>query len=1573
MKRISLATSLLLLAASLRAATFTGADVGTPAMQGSVDSLGGGEYVVSGSGNDIWGTSDNFHYYYTSATGMVWEASVQVKDLQGPDGWTKAELMVRLPGGATPQGNDPFIAAMTTRSAGQNEIRPQWRSVRGGSADGLAPSTPIRPVYPNVWLKIRREYSVFSVYHGTDGTTWTKLADLDTAGSIRGSDNQAPFASAWPDIVAVGVAVTSHLDGDIGSATIANLKYESLPPTKIPSKIDTAVALMDVTTHNGSEASFSYLATNDVPEVPLVYTWYKNNQLLPGVTGRNYTLLATSADNNAIITVKAAMNPWNDPGNLSVWSTGKVTVLPGVQYTNGVKVEYWANVSRDDVKNGNVGPGLVYRANSLDFPDDAKLNYSRRVTGWFIPTVTGDYDFAVAADDDTDVYLSTDASPANKRIVAQETGWSGYQNYATMGGGNAGQRRSSSYSPDEGITYPYGSGIPLVAGTPYYLEVVHHQGTGGGNLSVTYTMLGEPVDDGMASALNATNKNLVFITSPTTNLVWQTELKDTSVYDGLTATLEVKATSNTEMAPVYQWYRDGAMIAGATDSSYKFVASVANDNNAKFQVVAKTQAGGLSITSSVVTLTVLQSVFEPGFALAEYWPGATLAMITNNSAGVPQYAYAAPAWEHSVPSNEDGSAYGFRFSGLFVPPTSTTYDFFINSDDQGLLFLSTDNTAEKKRLIAQETSWADPLNWVGGGSTLSQKRSDQWANPNGEVPYANGISLTANSKYYMEAVMVEGSGGDNLQATFKKHSDADPVNGDRSKLTGNVIGINAVRCSYVDITKQPADISTAPLTTATFSVEAATDSLMPIGGTDKASTNNYLWCQWYKNGVAIPGANAASYTTPVLLPADNGAKFSVAVRALGYADDSLKPIWTNSTTATLHVIESIYEPGYAKLEFWQNNPTRAAIEAGTAGEPTWTTTIPAWQIADNGDAVNNYGRRVSGFFVPPATGDYVMFINADDDADLFLSTNDSPLNKRLVAQETAWGTGPLNWRNSGDATTTTQKDSSTWSPDAGVTVPYASGIRLTSGTKYYLEAVHHEGGGGDYLAATFKTLATAAELVDGEASSLRGNVIGVYAPRASYMHFTQQPQSATVTNGFGATFTVTATTDAETSVSADGRTPTLDNKVLYQWYKNGVAIQGATQPTLTIGEFSTADNNASITVAVRALGYADNSLNPIWSNSLPAKVTVITAPPVFVSATAYLDGRTEPATSYIDIAFNKRMNAAALGNLANYTFTGGLTVSAVEVSADGKVAKLTVTGSPTAATTLTVRNLTDADGQALTTSSALPVASSSLNFVDIGTPGVNPIFPSVLYVTGPDSFAVKAQGSDIWGTADAFGFLYEERTGDFDVVVRQNSITQSDAWAKGGLMAREELTPGSRHWNVLNTPQGGANITVAQQRSATDGESSDWHTASVTQNPYPNAWVRIKRTGQSLSAFHSTDGQSWTLAAQSTPDPALPATLYVGIVTTGHGNDSIDTPVESQTRWNLSVYSDFASNYVYVPPTVGASLTYGVQNNALTIQWTPVGGRLEQSADLANWTAVGTANPATITIGPESMFFRVVK
>src|SRR5204862_2891213 len=171
---------------SLLAQSFVGQDVGSPPTNpshlGSVSNNIDGTISINGGGDDIWNNADNFYYYYTSVTGLVWEAKMRVVSFTGPDFWSKVELMTRRPDPnvGTPQGPDQELNITMTQASQQNEVRVAWRGVRAGGS-GDTGGTGILPAYPNQWARITRTNSTFTFFYGNNGTTWTRIASQNTA------------------------------------------------------------------------------------------------------------------------------------------------------------------------------------------------------------------------------------------------------------------------------------------------------------------------------------------------------------------------------------------------------------------------------------------------------------------------------------------------------------------------------------------------------------------------------------------------------------------------------------------------------------------------------------------------------------------------------------------------------------------------------------------------------------------------------------------------------------------------------------------------------------------------------------------------------------------------------------------------------------------------------------------------------------------------------------------------------------------------------------------------------------------------------------------------------------------------------------------------------------------------------------------------------------------------------------------------------------------------------------------------------------------------------------------------
>src|ERR1043166_1570217 len=729
---------------------------------------------------------------------------------------------------------------------------------------------------------------------------------------------------------------------------------------------------------------------------------------------------------------------------------------------------------------------------ALDEPGGYGNNYATRSSGWFIPPTSDSYVFFLACDDDSDLFLSTDSTMGNKRMVAQETGCSGTRSGLAAGGGSVTQKRSDQWSPDGGATIPYAAGIQLTAGQPYYIELVHHQGGGGDNFAVTYqttNMMADPnwsinFTNGSPSLMQAANNCLVLVTRAPTTLTWIQQPTNTTATLGLSGTFYAKAASDAELALKYQWYREGTNIAGATGSAYSIPSVAASDNGAHFTVVATTAENELSITSAPpgAVLNVAAPVLESGWAKMEYWyspnPGmptfrvnqtnlsgvATNILLSTSYSVPPNNTIFEPIFEGNPKQSAPGG-YTSRLSAYFYPPTTGDYVFFVNSDDPGDLFVSTDSNPANARLVAQETGWSGSWNWTTtgntGGSTAS-KRSDQWSAPDASVPWAAGIHMIAGQQYYVALIHQDTGGGNNSAATFKLTSDPDPVNGTYSKMQGSLIKTFVPRSFSISFSQQPVN-PTAPFNgTATFTAQGATDSKSAVGDETDPSlqwNSNYVMYQWYRNGTPIAGANGSSFTFGPVSPDDSSASFACQIRALGYVNNSLNPIWLTSSVVNITVSGNpVYETNFVLHAYYGLNPPRNAIRDGTAGNPTWLMGEPAFETDISGaNIAQNFSDELVGFFIPPTTGDYVFFCNSDDGAELYLSTDSSSINRRLIAQETA-NAGALQWGASGG--TVSQVRSDTFVDPTTGTTPYSAGIHLIGGQKYFTAIIHSQGGGG---------------------------------------------------------------------------------------------------------------------------------------------------------------------------------------------------------------------------------------------------------------------------------------------------------------------------------------------------------------------------------------------------------------------------------------------------------------------------------------------------------------------------------
>ena len=165
-----------------------------------------------------------------------------------------------------------------------------------------------------------------------------------------------------------------------------------------------------------------------------------------------------------------------------------------------------------------------------------------------------------------------------------------------------------------------------------------------------------------------------------------------------------------------------------------------------------------------------------------------------------------------------------------------------------------------------------------------------------------------------------------------------------------------------------------------------------------------------------------------------------------------------------------------------------------------------------------------------------------------------------------------------------------------------------------------------------------------------------------------------------------------------------------------------------------------------------------------------------------------------------------------------------------------------------------------------PIPSPWLN-QDIGSPSAS---GKANYMTG--QYYVNGSGTDIYSTTDQFHFVYQPLIGNGEIVAQVVNITNTNAWAKAGVMIRESLNSNAANAFMLISSTSGTGL---QQRLTTGAASS--MTKSTGAYPY---WVKLVRNNNILTGFQSSEGSIWTKVGDVTIPMAQ--NVYIGMAVSSH-------------------------------------------------------------------------------------------
>jgi hypothetical protein len=160
---------------------------GYPGSVGSFVEAPAGTYTMTGSGADIWGSADEFHFAFKtlSGTGSI---TARVNSVENTHVWAKAGVMIR----ETLEPGSKHVFACVTPGSG---VAFQRRITADTDMTG---STEAGITAPH-WVKIERDASGnFTVSRSDNGSSWVAVAD------------SIPINVPMTSNVYIGLALTSH-------------------------------------------------------------------------------------------------------------------------------------------------------------------------------------------------------------------------------------------------------------------------------------------------------------------------------------------------------------------------------------------------------------------------------------------------------------------------------------------------------------------------------------------------------------------------------------------------------------------------------------------------------------------------------------------------------------------------------------------------------------------------------------------------------------------------------------------------------------------------------------------------------------------------------------------------------------------------------------------------------------------------------------------------------------------------------------------------------------------------------------------------------------------------------------------------------------------------------------------------------------------------------------------------------------------------------------------------------------------------------------------------------------------
>ena len=355
-----------------------------------------------------------------------------------------------------------------------------------------------------------------------------------------------------------------------------------------------------------------------------------------------------------------------------------------------------------------------------------------------------------------------------------------------------------------------------------------------------------------------------------------------SLFVGDTATFSVSATGTAPLS--YQWARGGTSIAGANGASHTTATLVAADDGALYTVTVSNSAG--SVTSSSAKLSV--ALHAPAITTQ---PVAQSLFVGDTAAFTVVATGTAPLiydWR------KNGTSLGAGPNATYVTPALAV------TDDGALYTVVVSNPA------GSVTSAGAKLSVALHAPVITANPSDVSVTQGSAATFTAAASGTGPLTYQWlrGGVAIGGATSSSYSLTNAQLTDSGSL---FSVAATNGAGTATSTAAKLTVTALPVSITVQPVGATPFVGETATFAV-----TVQGTSPTY---QWRKNGAAILGATAASYTTPTVTAADDKATYDVLVsntaNSVGSAVVTLRvgPFATSYTTQKGVILNLYAWPG----------------------------------------------------------------------------------------------------------------------------------------------------------------------------------------------------------------------------------------------------------------------------------------------------------------------------------------------------------------------------------------------------------------------------------------------------------------------------------------------------------------------------------------------------------------------------------------------------------------------------------------------------------------------------------------